>query len=107
MQEQRFTKKDWKLFRNKIAGWQENYMDRLNKEYIELLSGDAAPSEKFWALDKRIKEDKRKKGVWIKISRSDLIYNIVALINEGAIGLDDLEEFSNELKETVRFMIER
>lgn len=107
MQEQRFTKKDWKLFRNKIAGWQENYMDRLNKEYIELLSGDAAPSEKFWALDKRIKEDKRKKGVWIKINRSDLIYNIVALINEGAIGLDDLEEFSNELKETVRFMIER
>ena len=107
MQEQRFTKKDWKLFRNKIAGWQENYMDRLNKEYIELLSGDAAPSEKFWALDKRIKEDTRKKGVWIEISRSDLIYNIVALINEGAIGLDDLEEFSNELKETVRFMIER
>ena len=107
MQEQRFTKKDWKLFRNKIAGWQENYMDRLNKEYIELLSGDAAPSEKFWALDKRIKEDQRKKGVWIEISRSDLIYNIVALINEGAIGLDDLEEFSNELKETVRFMIER
>lgn len=107
MQEKRFTKKDWTLFRNKIAGWQENYMDRLNREYIQLLSGDAAPSEKFWALDKRIKEDKRKKDVRIEMSRSDLIYNIVDLINEDAISLNDLEEFSDELKETVRFIIER
>ena len=56
MQEQRFTKMDWTLFGDKIAGWQENYMDRLNKEYIELLSSDAAPSDKFWTLDKTIKE---------------------------------------------------
>ncbi|SDG87160.1 hypothetical protein [Marvinbryantia formatexigens] len=107
MQGQSFKKKDWALFRDKIAGWQENYMDRLNKEYIELLSSDAAPSEKFWALDKRIKEDKGKKGVRIQMSRSDLIYNIISLINEGAISMDDLEEFSDELKETVRFLVER
>lgn len=107
MQEKRFTKKEWTLFRNKIAGWQENYMDRFYKEYIELLSEDIAPSEKFWALDKRMKEDKRKKGVWIEMGWSDLIYNIVDLINEDAISLYDLEEFSDELKETVRFIIER
>ena len=28
------------LFREKIAGWQESYMDKLNKEYIELLNGE-------------------------------------------------------------------
>ena len=28
------SKKDWKLFREKLAGWQENYMDKLTKEYI-------------------------------------------------------------------------
>ena len=28
------SKSDWKLFRAKIANWQENYMDKLNKEYI-------------------------------------------------------------------------
>ena len=55
-------------------------MDRLNKEYIELLSSDAAPSDKFWTLDKRIKEDKRKKGVCIQMSRSELIYNIVECV---------------------------
>ena len=29
----RFSEKDWKLFRRKIVGWQEAYMDKLNKEY--------------------------------------------------------------------------
>lgn len=31
------SKKDWKLFREKLAGWQENYMEHLNKKYIALL----------------------------------------------------------------------
>ena len=34
------SKSDWKLYREKIADWQENYMARLNKEYIALLSED-------------------------------------------------------------------
>ena len=44
----RFSEKDWKLFRSKIAGWQESYMDKLNKEYIEILSGEGNLSDKFW-----------------------------------------------------------
>ena len=100
-------KKDWIIFKNKIANWQEAYMDRLNKEYIELLSEDANPSEKFWRLDKRLKEDRKKTGVQLEMSQSNLIYNITSLINDGAISFEDLEEFSNELKETVRAFIER
>lgn len=105
MREQGFTKKDWLLFRNKIVGWQENYMDKLNKEYIELLSEDANPSEKFWQLNKRIKEDRKKAGVQFEMSRSKLIYNIISLINDGAISFEDLEEFSDELKETIDYWI--
>lgn len=107
MQERGFTEKDWKLFRNKIADWQEACMNRLNKEYIELLSEDANPSDKFWRLEKRIKEDKKKTGVRAEMSRSNLICNIISLINEGAISYEDFEEFSDELKETVRFLVER
>ena len=107
MQEREFTEKDWKLFRNKIADWQESYMDRLGKEYIELLSEDVNPSDKFWSLDKRIKEDKKKIGIQLEMSRSNLIYNIISLINEGAISFEDLEEFSEELKETIRAFIGR
>ena len=107
MQEQRFTKRDWMLFKNKIASWQESYMDRLNKEYIELLSEDANPSEKFWRLDKRIKEDRNKTGVQLEMSRSNLIYNIISLISDGVISFENLEEFSDELKEIVSAFIER
>ena len=107
MQEQRFTKKDWTLFKNKIADWQEAYMDRLNKGYIELLSEDVNPSEKFWQLEKRIKEDKKKTGVQLRMSRSNLIYNIISLINDGAISFEDIQEFSDELKEIVSAFVER
>ena len=107
MQEHRFTKKDWTLFRNKIADWQEAYMDRLNKEYIELLSEDINPSEKFWRLNKRIREDRKRTGVQLEMSRSNLIYNIISLISDGAISFEDLEEFSDELKETISVLVKR
>lgn len=102
---QGFTEADWKLFRNKIGEWQEPYMDKLNKEYIEILSEDKYPSEKFWALEKRINEDKKSAGVMLEMRRSQLIRNIAHLINDGVIGFDDLEEFSVELKETVNFFM--
>lgn len=107
MQEQRFTEKDWKLFRSKIADWQESFMDRLNTEYIAILSKDANPSDKFWELEKRIKEDKKKAGVQVRMSRSNLIYNLISLLHEGAISFEDLEEFSDGLKETVGAFIDR
>lgn len=107
MQERGFTERDWKLFRNKVADWQESYMDRLNKEYIELLSGEANPSEKFWRLEKRIKQDRKNAGVQVDMRRSTLILNIISLINEGVIGFDDLQEFSDELRETVCIFMRR
>ena len=107
MQERGFSEKDWKLFRKKIPDWQEAFMDRINKEYIKILSEDANPSDKFWRLDERIKEDRRKTGVSADMRRSTMLYNIISLINEGAITFKDLEEFSDELKETVTFIMER
>jgi len=100
--QQGFTERDWKLFRSKIAGWQEAYMDRLNQEYMELLKEDINPADKFWRLEKRIRNDKKKTGVQVDMRRSMLISNITSLIYEDAIRLEDLEEFSEELKETVR-----
>ena len=47
MSEYGITKKDWALFREKVADWQEAYMDKLNKEYIDLLTGDGRLSQKF------------------------------------------------------------
>ena len=99
----RFSEKDWKLFRRKIVGWQEAYMDKLNKEYIEILSGEGDPSDKFWKLETRIKEDKKNCGVQCEMSRSNQFYIIMSLLNEGAIVLEDLDDFSDDLKDTIKF----
>ncbi|MCO8297463.1 multidrug transporter [Tetragenococcus halophilus] len=100
-----FTEKDWKLFRKKIAGWQEAYMDKLNRSYIDLLSEDKEASEKFWDLSKRITEDKKRTGVQLEMSRSKLIMNIISLIMDEVISFDDLEEFSDDLQETIKQII--
>ena len=107
MQRQGFTEKDWKLFRNKIVGWQEAYMDRLTKEYLEILNGDTAPSNKFWTLEKRLRTDQKKAGVSVEMRRSMLLNNLISLINERAIHFEDLEEFSDELKETIKAFTKR
>lgn len=102
------NERDWKLFRSKLPDWQENYMDKLNHEYMEILNGDGNPSDRFWALEERIRKDKRDTGVVVRgASRSNMLDNIMALIREGAIGVEDLAEFSEELRETVKMFVER
>ena len=49
------NEKDWKLFRKYLPDWQENYMEKLIKDYIEFLKGDGLASDKFWELEKKIK----------------------------------------------------
>lgn len=102
------SKNDWKLFREKLAGWQENYMDQLNKEYIALLSSEnKKASEKFWELEKRIKKDKKHPGVIMEMSRSQAISNIVYLIRLDVITYEDLAEFSDDLKQVVNLILNR
>lgn len=62
---------------------------------------------RFWNKINRKNENKKKTGVQLEMSRSNLIYNIISLINDGSIDFENLEEFSDELKETVRALIKR
>ena len=101
------SKQDWKMFQEKIGKWQESYMEKLNNEYIKLLKGEGKPSEKFWKLEKRIKNDKTHCGVLIEMRKQNLPFDLVSLIRDGAIGLEDTECFSDDLQEFVRFLMER
>lgn len=101
-----FSEKDWKLFCRKIVGWQESYMDKLNREYIEILSRESEPSDRFWTLEERIHRDKHDCGVQCRMSRSNMFYVILSLQREGAITFQDLDEFSDELKEAVQFYMD-
>lgn len=101
------SKSDWKLFRTSIAEWQEDYMERLVKEYIDMLNGTGNASNKFWELEGRIEKDKKHPGVMIELSKENMIFDIVALINSGVITTADLEVFSDELRESVDFLLHR
>lgn len=99
------SKRDWKLFREKLTSWQAAYMEGLIQEYKNLLNDSSPASSKFWALEKRIKLDKKKPGVLVRLDKQEMVFNIVGLINDGVINMDDLEEFSDGLKETVKHML--
>lgn len=63
------SKSDWKLFRTRISDWQETYMERLVKEYMDLLDGEEKASDKFQKMEERIKKDKKHPGVVLELSK--------------------------------------
>ena len=107
MQEQGFPTKHWLLFRNKIAGWQENYMERLIEHYVSYLSSTEPASTKFWTMEKRRKQDKKTPGVCIEISKGNMIFDLVRFLQDEVIVFSDLDEFSEELRENVKLLMER
>lgn len=101
-------RKDWKLFQEKILGWQEKYMEGLVKEYVEFLNDDTKPaSEKFRKLEERIKKDKRHPGIVMELSKSEMIWDIVRLIRLNVIVYDDLSDFSDALQQEVKRILEQ
>ena len=102
---QQVNESDWKLFRKKLPVWQEEYMEALIGEYAALLADSGAASDKFWALEKRINADKRQTGVVARMSRSNMYLNLINLLSEGVITLDDLDGFSDDLREKMAFVM--
>ena len=102
------SKSDWKLFRERLPNWQERYMDNLIREYAKFLADDRLqPSERFWALNKRIQEDRRRPGVQIELRKQSAVFELARLIADGAVSLDELDGFSEELQNMVRILCKR
>ena len=101
------SKSDWKLFREKLPEWQEKYMEKLVGEYITFLSqDDKAASDKCWELEKRIKKDRKHPGVIMELNKSEAIWDIANLIRQKVILPDDLSDFSEELQQDVKRILE-
>lgn len=96
---------DWRLFRSRLPIWQEAYMERLNREYIALLSETGSASEKFWELERRMREDKRRDGVVMRMSRSNMDLNLLSLLSDGVISIAELDGFSEGLREKLTFVL--
>ncbi len=63
-------------------------------------------SIKFWELEKRINKDKYNPGIMVRMSRSNTYLNMASLINLKVIDFNDLADFSDELKEDVRYILD-
>ena len=98
---------DWKIFRKRVPRWQEDYMKKLNKEYIEILSRAGSAAQNFWDLENRVFKDKRSVGVVIDMRRSKMLINILDLLEDHVINLEDLDEFSEELRKEVTQITKR
>lgn len=83
------SKRDWKLFREKIGGWQEHYMERLVKEYADYLCSNLPASSKFWELEKRIKKDRRTPGVCMELRKSNMFWDIARLVHDDVITIEE------------------
>ena len=60
------SKADWKLFRARLAQWQEHHMENLVREYQQILKEDGLASDRFWKLDERIQKDRKHPGVILR-----------------------------------------
>lgn len=98
---------DWKIFRKRMPQWQEDYMKKLNKEYINILSRNGSAAKNFWDLENRVFKDKRRVGVAIDMRRSKMLINILDLLEDHVINLEDLDEFSEELRKEVTQITKR
>lgn len=101
------SKRDWKLYRERVGGWQEHYMEGLVKEYIALLSSPGNASDHFWELEKRIKQDRKHPGVLIQMRKSSAIWDIAMFVRLGVITMAELEGFSEDLIDAVKLFLSR
>jgi hypothetical protein len=80
-------------------------MERLLKAYVDYLNSDRSASEKFWELEKRIKQDRKCPGVLVEIRKSSAVFDIANMITDDVIKMEDLDEFSDELKENIKSIL--
>ncbi len=82
-------------------------MEKLLKEYADYLCSDLPATTKFWEIEKRVKRDRKKPGVCIELRKSSLFWDIAELIHDKVISMDDLEGFSDDLKEAVVLILRK
>lgn len=96
------NEKDWKLFKKLVPLWQERYIQKINKEYIDILSKTNSSAQNFWELENRIRQDKKHPGVILDLRRSTMHMNLMLLLSCDVITFNDLKEFSKELLDELK-----
>lgn len=95
---------DWKAFRRRVPEWRERYLRRKNRELVELLGDEAlTPTERFWQVEERVAEEARVLTSCLDgHSKKRVAWYLTLMYGHGMIGAEDLDEFSEGLREAVR-----
>ena len=73
---------------------------------FDILKQDKSASEIFWTLEEEIKKDKKSVEVMVIMRRSIMLDDILELIRDNVIEFKDIDEFSDDLKDTVRKILD-
>lgn len=95
---------DWKIFRKRVPEWRERYLATRNSQLARLLTDESkTPTERFWETEEKINQDAR---LLVDLldghSRSKMFWYLLLMYGQGFIRDDDLDEFSEGLRERIR-----
>ncbi len=95
---------DWKKFRDSLDKWRELYLKRKNDEIRAILENkNLNETEKFWEIVNYQKnESKRLRDCLDGYSRSNMSLQMALMKKYKMIRKEDIEEFSEELKEYLK-----
>lgn len=94
------TKADWKLYNANLIGWRDRYIERINRTLIITLADVGAEAiERFWNAHDRINAESRLlRQCFDGGSRSTMIFHLLSMQAAGIIDENDLEGFSEEVR---------
>ncbi len=92
---------DWRLFKERMPLWRERQMEKMVRNYQQILSSDKTAEEKFFKLQRRMEKDSWCVIFSVEMSRSKVNINIMELLTAGIITVDDLEGFTPGLKKKI------
>lgn len=97
-------KPDWKRFRNSLEKWRESYIKRKNTEIRAILEkNNISETEKFWNIvEFQKKESKKLRDCLDGCSRSNMSLRMALMQKYEMIYDEDIEEFSDEIKELMK-----
>lgn len=99
------TKEDWSLFQTLLPQWQERFMSRLCDKYAAVLTGPYRGSEAFWEVKRLIRQDVKRIGAMAGSEQSEVASIFADLLREQVITVEDIADFSDEVKEMVEYLM--
>lgn len=99
------AKADWTLFQSLLPQWQERFMSRLCDKYAAVLTGPYRGSEAFWEVKRLIRQDVKRIGAMAGSAQSEVASIFADLLREQVITVEDIADFSDEVKEMVEYLM--